>query len=796
MRTLKKTLALVLVLGMLLGLCVNASADFSDAEEINYAEAVDVLTAIGVIEGMPDGSFDPTGTLTRAQAAKIIVYLLGAEDFAVAASAGFSDVSEDHWAAPYIAYCAAEGIIAGYGDGSFGPSDTLTSYQWAKMLLVALGYDGDDYLGSAWQIAVAKDAAEIELFDGNESADKTKAATREEACLYALNAINYGTEEEVYVVSKDGVNYKFDNQNDALVFYAVSEDASYKGAATVSVDSILEDVHGIIYTDYTDSFGRPGVAYYDEDTEGDELFLAFMDAPAARYTGAVYEKTIYSDLGASGISGSDAKYVVIDSTCVDGVENTEDVNLKKGSSTVAAYSGPGTIMELYKVSTNHYVMVVINEYFGTVTKVTAANSTTEADRYITIDGTYTYETEDYAKNSKVLYRLAGGSVVSVSTPDVISGTVTKIANGSTYTIDGEKYAISNCSDVELDIGDSGSWHIDSCGNIIAEKSATRTTTYYGYLLDYETSDYSSSDLLGNGASVAAEKVKFIDAAGEELVLDADFDTNSYGYVTEFVGEDAGWEDNLSGVLFAYTLNSDGEISSIANVDAASVEDCTLVNGKATLQGYTLTDDTVFFYADVEDDEYAVYTGYTNIPSSTTGKLSFIAADDGEILALVLEVSSVATTSSEEYVYFASGSYSVETTSDGTVYTYDDVYINGEYSETGLRFEKKQPVSAGDVWTFTVSGDDDMTTLGTKAVDGNDAGTEVTKIQSTYYIAGSVVYTDSDTVYYEIDMSNGSIAVVDGLTELSEEESYGVYVLYADGGESSDSEADAVFYYVD
>ena len=179
MRNLKKILALVLVLGMLLGLCVNASADFTDTDEISYAEAVDVLTAIGVIEGMPDGSFDPKGTLTRAQAAKIIVYLLGAEDLAVAASASFSDVAADHWAAPYIAYCAAEGIIAGYGDGSFGPSDTLTSYQWAKMLLVALGFDGDSYLGSAWQIAVAKDAADIELFDGNEGADKTKAATRE-----------------------------------------------------------------------------------------------------------------------------------------------------------------------------------------------------------------------------------------------------------------------------------------------------------------------------------------------------------------------------------------------------------------------------------------------------------------------------------------------------------------------------------------------------------------------------------------------------------------------------------------
>ncbi len=77
MRTLKKTLALVLVLAMMFSLCITASADFTDAEEITNELAVNTLVALGVIEGMPDGSFDPDGTLTRAQAAKIIAYLDG-----------------------------------------------------------------------------------------------------------------------------------------------------------------------------------------------------------------------------------------------------------------------------------------------------------------------------------------------------------------------------------------------------------------------------------------------------------------------------------------------------------------------------------------------------------------------------------------------------------------------------------------------------------------------------------------------------------------------------------------------
>ena len=73
MRNLKKILALVLALVMSLSLVTIANAvDFKDADEIDYEEAVAVMSAIGVIEGMDDGNFDPDGILTREQAAKLI----------------------------------------------------------------------------------------------------------------------------------------------------------------------------------------------------------------------------------------------------------------------------------------------------------------------------------------------------------------------------------------------------------------------------------------------------------------------------------------------------------------------------------------------------------------------------------------------------------------------------------------------------------------------------------------------------------------------------------------------------
>ena len=52
---------------------VSAGAkDFTDSTKIQYNEAVDVMSAVKVIDGYTDGSFNPSATLTRGAAAKII----------------------------------------------------------------------------------------------------------------------------------------------------------------------------------------------------------------------------------------------------------------------------------------------------------------------------------------------------------------------------------------------------------------------------------------------------------------------------------------------------------------------------------------------------------------------------------------------------------------------------------------------------------------------------------------------------------------------------------------------------
>src|SRR5574344_1371783 len=192
----KKFLSLVLALVMTMSLVVvGASAkDFTDSSKINYRDAGDVFAAAKIIDGYTDASFHPTATLTRGAAAKIICNMILGPTTAAALGADaapFKAVPANQPCAGYLAYCAQQGIINGYADGTFRPAATVTGYQFMKMLLGALGYDGkiEGFTGDNWSVNVAKIALNISLDDGNDNFVGSKAMTREEACLYAFNTL-------------------------------------------------------------------------------------------------------------------------------------------------------------------------------------------------------------------------------------------------------------------------------------------------------------------------------------------------------------------------------------------------------------------------------------------------------------------------------------------------------------------------------------------------------------------------------------------------------------------------------
>lgn len=185
----------ILIVVLFICLCAAVyAADFTDGNRIGpaYREAVEQMTARGVLNGFPDGSFQPTGTLTREQGAKIVAYMiLGDEVNALTCSAApFNDVAANRWSAPCIAWCVEHGILLGYGDGRYGPNDTLTGDQFAKMLLCAFGFgDSARFAGNGWFEAVREEAAAVALYEGDVGMASNNPVQRQQAALLAWNAI-------------------------------------------------------------------------------------------------------------------------------------------------------------------------------------------------------------------------------------------------------------------------------------------------------------------------------------------------------------------------------------------------------------------------------------------------------------------------------------------------------------------------------------------------------------------------------------------------------------------------------
>ena len=153
MKNLKKVLALVLAFAC--AFTMFAGAAFTDQADIKVdSEVVDTLVSLGVIEGFENGSFQPNGTVTRAQMAKMIYVLRTGNSDASAYNndkTTFTDIN-GHWAAGYIKYCQSLNIIAGKSATKFDPNGNVTTQEAAKMLLVTLGYDAKKagLVGSGW----------------------------------------------------------------------------------------------------------------------------------------------------------------------------------------------------------------------------------------------------------------------------------------------------------------------------------------------------------------------------------------------------------------------------------------------------------------------------------------------------------------------------------------------------------------------------------------------------------------------------------------------------------------------
>ena len=611
MKTLKKTLCLVLALVMAFSLMSVASAasnmdGYTDADKVGatYETAVEVLMGLGIVNGMSATEIAPEGNYTRAQAAKIATYLAVGPAIAemLPASEAFVDVPATHWAAKYIAYCAEKGILNGVSATEYAPEAYVTGYQFAKMVLAAMGYGkNNEFVGNGWAIATAQWAldSKIDLFKNDSAAATNEPITRQQAMLIAFNALYLG--QPTY--SKDSGNYTV--ADDAKTFAD-----TYKLAAAAEA---------------TDVYGLPTTEYKADG----KVIATIVTDPVLTSTDALTLKELTTALGKNAtIAGLTAENSI---------------------------GGNGTMTYVYATATKDtYTYKTVETLVAVLAKEDVVAAKDDAKAYIQL-GELKYETEAYKEGDVVLYTVGTNDkdeeiVVTAAKATANTGSVTAVASDKTYIrIDGEQYVLAANVAGEIAISEgvlkyvkdaSIVFYTDSYGYIVyacapqdAPKDETEVATEYYYVINMQatTKAGAESDLFGDATAATASakatvlnletgKVEVIDLA---IVADKNGDL-CYADKDGKAGEKVVATDGIEEIEV---------IAAVAKIDAGYVlvgaadltENVTVKQGVAEVAGMAATSKTVLTVVEYTvDEKTGAITGAE--VTTTTGIANF--AKDG------------------------------------------------------------------------------------------------------------------------------------------------------------------------
>ena len=632
----KKFLSLVLALVMTMSLVtVSAGAkDFTDDSSITYKEAVDVISALGVVDGYSGGDFRPDDVLTRGAAAKIICNLILGPTTASALSAGtapFKDVPVTNTFAGYITYCSQQGIISGYADGTFRPTGTLSGNAFMKMLLGALGYDSsiEGYTGANWTVSVIKQAVGIGLDDGNDEFVGSKAVTRQEAALYAFNMLQ-------------ATMVEYDQKNTIVVGdITINTTSSRKDVVnndkteTISDDDKMQFAEryfdDLKLSDGDDAFGRPSNVWA---LKSDEIGTYAKEADAT-YTAKVEAGDIYKDLGLSDtVDKTDV------TVFVDGADKTDDhaLAIRKGSDTKAGESANGVLTEVYYDDDKGDITITqVKTYIGEISK--SVEATDKRDAYVevitTVDsngqkpagasGSEKFETaEKFDDEAKVLYTFSESEdeIQSVVLAEEATGTVSKVVNktndqdNSSVTVNDTEYKASATMASSL------------LSAISVDLDYTVYLDTYGYVISVSEEDYSDYALVleiegskDGGFTSDRAKLVLTDGSVKTVNLSKDYKNDKsigqYDIVTYKVDADNEYvlkEVKLTqSVTDSATFDLENDVARITTGGSGSSKNTVYANSK-----------TMFVVRD-DSKDYAAYTGVKNAPSVKAQELTGVGS---------------------------------------------------------------------------------------------------------------------------------------------------------------------------
>ena len=775
MRNLKRVLSMALASVMVLGLTVvgASAADFNDQAEIENTTAAAVMNAIGVIEGNEKGDFMPDQVLTREQAAKIITYMvMGPENAEKLGTSGtqFSDVAADRWSAPYIAYCANMGILAGDGTGKFNPEGELTGHAFAKMLLVALGYDAaiQNYVGDAWSINVATDAVNAGIYvDGTVMSN---AMTRDEAAQMAFQTLS----ADMVKYSNKGGNISIGGADISLGASSaekvtVAKDAaSYDGKAD-EVQQFCEKYFKDLKkatTGETDDLGRPAVTWsYD----GDEINTV---ADAADKTLAVDD---------TYTSYTEALQELLDNDKATIAGSNVTLNGEPTAKSTAAKIGD--VMYVYETNTkNEYDVVVAQYSFGIVdkvdTNVSAAHEKDGVKAYVTVVNangakviTALKDTDfagfAYEEGDAIAYVTKDSKVVASYALNSVEGAITAYKTGDYVRVDGTKYELSGKLSDEAngtyDFDETYTLYTDANGYVLGIKGEAGVVSlgdvyYVAYTYTEKTTSY------GVTTQNTYAQVVAMDGTTKELLVKKVVDTNkdetfgNEGDETIGTGVTAGklytFKDNTDdskvsdGTEYNTTKNyTVFNVKTDSNGKVSVTSSTTRLNGNNSERAY-INKNTQFVVVEGTGSDLKVktYTGSARV--TVDGAIAITDKDDTALYVIMYAGKTQTVAEEDALIYIASTGATVSNGVEAKAYD-----MTGKLVENVV---VKNAVDAG-LYTYAINDDGvyvDLVKKGTTTIKDHEGYAIDATIDGVFQ--GTKIDFTATAKYEDYDAANATI----------------------------------------
>ena len=755
--------------------------------------------------------FDPTGNVTRAEMAKMLcVAINGGVDpvLGVKDTPTFTDI-KGTWAESYIEYCAANGIIAGRGNNKFDPTGTVSATEAAKMLLGVLGYSAEKsgLVGNDWAINTNVLANQNGLYKKLSNLNANTLLTRDNAAQMIYNALdadmvelnaagNYTTSQYSYTGTESVVTgtervwvltIKENNCTDSGIKAAVDALSGSVYNSRSDADETVKEVAGAEFNKVKyaleqktqNVYGENTVTKYADETMGHKYLSLITDGDAvltdvekdSKGTYTLYMNGIttkgqytkvegdYSNLigqkvevlykdreNVYGVYASTDSSLIVESTAgkvgtlsnnevkIDGTTYKVDSNV----TTTALYTGKlidglnvggnkAAAVKAYDNDDNGKIDTVVYVPFtaAKVTYVGEKSFNTDVNTNVKFEDVNAYD--DMAKNDYVIKSDAANTVDDTDTyvlAETVKGKI-EATKSNSVRIDGAWYNyVTTTPDKDLALDSTVKAAVLN-GYIVKSEVVTASHELKDYALIVNT----AKDINGEQA-----KLLFADGTTKVVTTDIAYDGKSS---RAGIGDLVTYEVKKGEYVLTKAETSDKDKAGFDLILANTYEN---KSGKGKIGGESIADDAVIFVMD-NNNKYSTMTGadfakydkdsvkaiknaYANKDNST-GYNSVVLA----YATLNQKVNSI----TSNYGYVTSAVSTTKNNDGETVSSF--TFWDGATEHKDIMTDEKVSLSKGDIFTYEEN------------KDGSYTVTEVDNLLRTAIIAyneknGDIRFTDA------------------------------------------------------